>query len=107
MINNIPSTDIDYIYRMPEWFKVLVSGTSHFDGMVSDTTPVMLHGQQFWLQKKQFENNKQHTFNCIDYIGRMAEWCKVLVSGTIHFDGMGSNPTPVMLHFYKLTVLTT
>ena len=52
MINNIPSTVIDYIYIMPEWFKVLVSGTSHFDGMVSDTTPVMPHGQQFWLQKK-------------------------------------------------------
>ena len=51
MINNIPSTVIDYIYRKPEWFKVLVSGTSHFDGMVSDTTPVMLHGRQFWLQK--------------------------------------------------------
>ena len=57
--------------------------------------------------EKQFENNKQHTFNCIDYIGRMAEWSKALVSGTSNFDGVGSNPTPVALHWYKLTVLTT
>ena len=35
----------------------------------------------------------------------MAEWSNALVLGTSHFDGMGSNPTPVRLHFYKLTVL--
>ena len=34
----------------------------------------------------------------------MAEWSKALVSGTSHFDGVGSNPTPVMLHCYKLTI---
>ena len=55
--------------------------------------------------KEQFDNNKHHTFNCIDYIGRMAEWSKALVSGTSHFDGVGSNPTPVILRCYKLTVL--
>ena len=35
----------------------------------------------------------------------MAEWSKGLVSGARHFDGVGSNPTAVRLHFYKLTVL--
>ena len=108
MINNIPSTVIDYIYRMAEWSKVLASGTSHFDRMGSDTTPVMLHCYKLTtlLATKQFENNKHHTFNCLDYIGRMAEWSKALVSGTSHFDIVGSNPTPVMPHCCKLTVLT-
>ena len=75
IINNRPSTVIGYIYRMTEWSKVLVSGTSHFDGVGSDTTSVMLHCYKLTvsLARKQFENNKQHTFNCIDYIGRMAE----------------------------------
>ena len=92
---------------MPEWSKALVSGTSHFDGVGSDTTPVMLHCYKLTIlvAMKRFENNKQYTFNCTDYIGRMAEWSKALVSGTSHFDGVGSNPTPVMLHCYKLTVL--
>ena len=36
----------------------------------------------------------------------MAEWSKALVSCTSHFDGVGSNPTPVMPHCYKLNVLT-
>ena len=35
----------------------------------------------------------------------MAKWFKALVSGTSHFDGGGSNPTSVMLHCHKLTVL--
>ena len=35
----------------------------------------------------------------------MGEWSKALVSGTSHFDGVGANPTPVMLHCYKLTIL--
>ena len=35
----------------------------------------------------------------------MAEWSKALVSGTSHFDGVGSYPTPVMLYCYRLTVL--
>ena len=48
--------------------------------------------------RKQFENNKQDTFNCIDYIGRLSEWSKVLVSRTSDFDDLDSNPTPVMLH---------
>ena len=102
IINNIPSTVIDYICRMAEWSKVLVSGTSHFDGVGSDTTPVMLHCYKLTVlaAEKQFENNKQHTFNCIDYICRMAEWSKVLVLATSHFDGMGKNPTPVILHCY-------
>ena len=57
---------------------------------------------------KQFENNKQHTYNCIDYIGKMAGWSKALVLGTSHFDGVSSNPTVVMLHCYKFKkVLTT
>ena len=109
MINNIPSTVIDYIYRMTEWYKVLASGTSHFDRMGSDTPPVLLHCYKLTilLATKQLENNKHHTFNCLYYIGRMAKWSKALVSGTSLFDGVGSNPTPVMLHCYKLTVLTT
>ena len=37
----------------------------------------------------------------------MAELSKALVSGSSHFGGVGSNPTPVMLHCYNLTVLTT
>ena len=107
MINNISSTVIDYIYRMAEWSKVLVSGTSHFDGWVRIPLLSCYTVNSFGCKKKQFENNKQHTFNCIDYIGRTAEWSKALVSGTSHFNGVASNPTPVMLHCYKLTVLTT
>ena len=34
----------------------------------------------------------------------MAEWSKALVLDTSHFDGVGLNPTPVILHCYKLTV---
>ena len=49
--------------------------------------------------KEQFENSKQHILNCIDHIGRIAEWYKALVSGTNHFDGVGLNPTPVLLHY--------
>ena len=91
---------------MAEWSKVLVSGTSHFDGVGSDTTLVMLHYYKLTVlaAEKQFEDNKQHTFNCIDYICRMAEWSKALISGTSHFDGVGSNRTPVMRHCYKLKV---
>ena len=99
IINNIPSTVIDYIHRMTEWSKVLVSGASHFDGVGSDTTSVMLHCYKLTvsLPKKQFKNNKHHTFNCIDYVGRMAEWSKALVSGTSHFDSVGSNPILVII----------
>ena len=108
MINSIPSTVIDYIYRMAEWSKVVASGTSHFDRIGSDTTPVLQHCYKLTilLATKRCENNKHHTFNCLDYIGRMAEWSKARVSGTSHFDGVGSNQTPVILHCYKLTVLT-
>ena len=85
---------------MAEWSKALVSGTSHFDGVGSNPTPVMLCCQKLTVltAKKQFKNNKQHTFNYIDYIGRMAEWSKALLSGTSHFDCMGLNPTPVILY---------
>ena len=34
----------------------------------------------------------------------MAEWSNALVSGTNHLDGVGSHPTPVMLHCLKLKV---
>ena len=86
---------------------MLVSGTGHFDGMGSNPTLVILHCYKLTVLfgKKQFENNQQHSFNCIVFIGRMAEWSKALVSGTSHFDGVGSNPTSVMLHNYKSTVL--
>ena len=107
--NNEPHTFncVDYIGRMAEWPKVLVSGTSHFDGVGWNPTLVILHCYKLTVLfgKKQFENNRQHSFNCIVFIGRMAEWSKVLVSGTSHFDGVGSNPTSVMLHRYKSTVL--
>ena len=91
---------------MAEWSKGLVSGTSHFDGVGSNPTPVMIHCYKLTvlLADNQFENIQQHTFSCIDYIGRMAEWSEVLVSGTSHFNGVGLNLTLVMLHCYKLTV---
>ena len=91
---------------MAEWSKALVSGTSHFDGVASNPTPVMPHCYKLagFSCKRQFQNNKQHTFNSIDYIGRMTEWSKALVSCASHFDGVGSNPTPIMPHCYKLTV---
>ena len=86
---------------------MLASGTSDFDGIFSNPTPVMLHCYKLTVStaRKQFENDKQPAFNCIDYIGRMAEWSEALVSDTSHFDGVGSNPTPVRLHCYKLIVL--
>ena len=76
IINNIPSTVIDYICSMAEWSKVLVTDT--FDGMGSDKTPLMLHCYKLTVlaAEKQFENNKQHTFNCTDYICMKAEWSK-------------------------------
>ena len=63
---------------MAEWSKALVSGTSHFDGVGSDPTPVKLHCYKLTvlLANNQFNNNKQHTFKCIHYVGRMAEWFK-------------------------------
>ena len=86
---------------------MLVSGTSHFDGIFLNPTHVMLHCYKLTVStaRKQFENDKQPTLNCIDFIGRMAEWSKVLLSGASRFDGVGSYPTPVRLHCYKLTVL--
>ena len=140
---------IDYIGRIAEFSNALVSGTSHFDGVGSNPTPLMLYCykltvllacNQFennkqhtfncidyigaWLTglnptplmlhsyklkvltaKKQFENNKQHSFSCIDYIGIIAEWSKALVSSSSHFDGVALNPTPLILHCYKLTIL--
>ena len=85
---------------MADSSKVLVSAAGHFDGMGSNSSPVMLHCYKLTvsLPNKQFENNEEHTFNCIDHIGRMAQWSKALLSSTSHFDGVGSNPTPVMQH---------
>ena len=80
------------IGRMAEWSK---SHSCH---------ATLLQIKSFNSQKR-FEDNEQHSFNCIDYNSRMAEWSKALVSGTSHFDGVGSNPTPVMVHCYKLPVL--
>ena len=80
------------IGRMAEWSK-------------SHSCHATLLQIKFLTAKKEFENNEQHLFNCINYTGRMTEWSKALLSGTSHFDGVGSNPTPVMLHCYKLTVL--
>ena len=61
---------------MAEWSKALVSGTSDFDGVGSNPTPVMLHCYQLTvsLAYNQFRINKQHPFNCIDYIGRKDDW---------------------------------
>ena len=89
---------------MAEWSKALVSATGHLDGMGSNPTSVMPHCYKLrlFIGQKQFENNKKDTFNCIDYIGRISEWSKVLVSSTSHFDGVGLNNTPVMPHCYKL-----
>ena len=94
---------------MAEWSMALVSGTSHFDGMGSNCTPLILHFYKLTasLAKNQFENIQQRTFNCIDFIGRMTERSQALVSGTSHFDDVGSNPRPVTLHCYKLTVLAS
>ena len=60
---------------------MLVSGTSHFDDVGSNPTPVMLHCYKLTVlaPEKQFQHNKQHTFNGIGYIGMMAEWFKMLV----------------------------
>ena len=76
---------------MAEWSKVLISGTSHFDGMGLNPTPVMIHCYKWTIlsAKTQFENNKQHALNFIDYIGRIAEWSKVLFSGTSHVEVVG------------------
>ena len=51
--------------------------------------------------KKQFENNKQHTFTCIDHIGSLAEGRNALVTRTNHSEGGCSNLTPVMPHCYR------
>ena len=85
---------------MAEWSKVPVSGTSHFYGVGSHPTVVMLHCYKLtvFTARKQFKYNKQHTFNCIDYIGKMPEWSKALVSGTSYFNSVGLNPSPVMVH---------
>ena len=91
---------------MAEWSKALVSGTSDFDGVSSNPKPVRLHCYKLTvlLANNQFENIQQHTFNCIDYIGRMVEWSESLVSCSSLFNGIGSNLTLVMLHCYKLKV---
>ena len=106
IINNIPPTVVP-IGRMAEWSKALVSDTSHVDDVGSYPTLVILHGYKLTilLARKQFENHQQHTFNCVEYMGRKAEFSLALVSGTSHFYGVHLNPTPVMLHCYKLTVL--
>ena len=92
---------IDYIGRISEWSKALVSGTSRFDGVGLNPTPVMLHCYKLTVltAKEQFENNKQHILNCIDYICKVGEWYQSLVSGINHFDGVGLYPTPVILHY--------
>ena len=60
---------------MAEWSQVLFSCARHFDGVGSNPTLVRLHCYKLTvlLPNYQFENNKQHSFNCI---GRMAEWSK-------------------------------
>ena len=69
------------ILVISEWSTMLVSDTSHFDDVGWNPTPVMLHCYKLIVlaAKEQVDNNKHHTFNCIDDIFRMAEWCKVLV----------------------------
>ena len=78
---------------------MLVSSTSHFNGVGSHLTVVMLHCYKLTVltARKQFKNNKQHTFICIAYIGRMPEWSKALISGTSYFNEVGLNPTAVMV----------
>ena len=51
---------------MAEWSKAMVSGTSHCDGVGSNPTPVMrqCYKLKVFICQKQFENNKEHTFNC-------------------------------------------
>ena len=77
---------IDYIGSLPEGRNVLVARTNQSQGGCSNPTPVMLHCyKKFYLPKRQFENNKQHTYNGIDCIGRMTKWSKVMISGSSHF----------------------
>ena len=85
------------------WSMAMVSGTSRSYGVGLYLTPVMLHCYKLTplSPKKQFENNKQHTFNCVDYIGSLAEGRNALVARTNQSEGIYSNPTPVMLHCYK------
>ena len=66
---------------MAEWSNALVSGTHHFYGVSSNPTSIMLHCYKSTVlsTKKQFENNKQHTFNCIDCIDSMSEWSKAWI----------------------------
>ena len=77
---------IDYIGSLPVGRNALVARTNQSEGGCSDPTPVMLRCyKKFYLPKRQFENNKQHTYNGIDCIGRMTKWSKVMVSGSSHF----------------------
>ena len=54
----------DCIARIAEWSNAPVSGTSHFDRVASNFTPVMLHCYKLTvlLAYNQFENNKQQQF---------------------------------------------
>ena len=82
---------MDYIGRMLEGSKVQVLDSCHFEGLGSNPTPIVIHRDKWTISsaRKQFENNRQHTLNFIDYIGRIAEWSKVLFSGTCHVEVVG------------------
>ena len=74
---------------MAEWSKSLVSGTSHFDGVGSNPTPVRLHCYKLTVLfgKKQFENNQQHSFNFYTtLLAGSPSGLYSLVSGTSRFD---------------------
>ena len=77
--------------RLKCWFQALYS---HFDGVGSNPTT----SSSYFYSTPQFSYNScvlvtvsvsNHPLSC----GSVAEWSKALVLSTIHFDGVGSNPT--------------
>ena len=84
---------------------MVVSGTSHFDVVM---VPLLQINYFSWKKdnSKIISNIPSTVLTIFNCIGRMAEFSKALVSGTSHFDGMGSNPTLVIQHCYQFKVFT-
>ena len=83
---------------MAEWSKALVLDTSHFDGVGSNPTAATIVFQKNFAitYRKLVVVELQSLLKLgidVSYYGSVAKWSKTLVSGTRHFDGVGSNPT--------------
>ena len=91
---------------MRRWFKVPVTSWPRFESYSCHFVYITIHSIVFFiLDTCTWYVLPSFMLLIIQYTGRIAEWSKVLVSGTSHSGGLGSSPTPLILLTFLYTVL--